>query len=96
MAGSFACICGVVTAETISMHIEVICECSGLTGALRFGSEDGSIGRLGRDSGTARRRGHRSIGARLQRREGGRVDIEPLFGVLILAQLEGVVDVGAG
>ena len=88
--------CGVVTAEMISMQREVICECSGLTGALRFGSEDGSIGRLGRDGGTARGRGHRSVGTRLQRREGGRVDIESLFGVLILAQLEGVVDVGAG
>jgi len=65
-------------------------------GALRFRGKDGSVGSLGRDGGAARGWSYGPIGTCLQRGKGRRVDIEPLFCVFILAQLEVVVDVGTG
>jgi hypothetical protein len=48
MAGSFACMCGVVTAEGISMQrAGVSGGCSRLTGALRFGGKDSGVCSLG-------------------------------------------------
>lgn len=90
------CRCGVLTAEWISMNAAGATAESRLTGALRLGGEDGSIGSFGGDCSAARRRRHGSIGTCLQRGEGGRVDIEALLCVLVLVQLGVVVDVGAG
>ena len=69
---------------------------SELTGALRLGREDSSIRSLGGDGRAARGGRHRPIRACLQGCEGGRIDVEPLLGVLILVQFGVVVDVWAG